>query len=338
VGHSALVHWSPPPDKYVPALYSSLQQHALALKSLRAEHERALAAQTQLEDILAGLRTAYNPNYQDMAVLAAVRDYEAHAKLPHINDVRSGADEDAEDEAEGTPAAIEDAGDGLWSSDELEEKIDGVLGADYESLLLEHDKHVGTPDTAESICGYFYASMCKRKVLMNGQCSTLPTIFRTLSSPSTRLFDRQFLDGSAPRRHPLPTTTKVCSSSDRVLSRLDIFLALTRARANLAEGERALADAQRTHDDAARDLRELFSPARFGAQGEWKKLDKTCLEHNAGEYTYEICMFDEARQKPNKGGQTFSLGCAFNLSVKRGETDECVAKSLLGLEHSRTGG
>lgn len=26
-------------------------------------------------------------------------------------------------------------------------------------------------------------------------------------------------------------------------------------------------------------------------------------------YTYEVCLFDEARQKPNKGGSTFSLGC-----------------------------
>lgn len=25
-------------------------------------------------------------------------------------------------------------------------------------------------------------------------------------------------------------------------------------------------------------------------------------------YTYEVCLFDEARQKPNKGGSTFSLG------------------------------
>jgi hypothetical protein len=25
-------------------------------------------------------------------------------------------------------------------------------------------------------------------------------------------------------------------------------------------------------------------------------------------YTYEVCLFDEARQKPNKGGTTFSLG------------------------------
>lgn len=28
-------------------------------------------------------------------------------------------------------------------------------------------------------------------------------------------------------------------------------------------------------------------------------------------YTYEVCLFDEARQKPNKGGTTFSLGYLF---------------------------
>jgi len=46
----------------------------------------------------------------------------------------------------------------------------------------------------------------------------------------------------------------------------------------------------------------------YGREGEWKKLEGTCLEKDTGEYTYEVCLFDEARQKPNKGGTTFSLG------------------------------
>lgn len=35
-------------------------------------------------------------------------------------------------------------------------------------------------------------------------------------------------------------------------------------------------------------------------------------------YTYEVCLFNEAKQKPNKGGQSFSLGYAtFHLLVFR---------------------
>jgi hypothetical protein len=60
--------------------------------------------------------------------------------------------------------------------------------------------------------------------------------------------------------------------------------------------------------DFEKELSELFDTEKFGAEGEWKKLENLCLEHDAGEYTYEICLFDEARQKPNKGGSTFSLG------------------------------
>jgi protein kinase C substrate 80K-H len=60
--------------------------------------------------------------------------------------------------------------------------------------------------------------------------------------------------------------------------------------------------------DAERDLQELFSPSKFGASGAWKKLAGQCFEKDAGEYTYEVCMFGEAKQKPNRGGQTFSLG------------------------------
>jgi protein kinase C substrate 80K-H len=132
-----------------PALYASLQAHALALKSLRAAHARSLEREEQLGAILDALRTSYNPNYQDMGVLEAVRGWEALAGLPHINDVRKGdaAAVKAEEDAEVVPDAegASESGDGLWGVEELEQRMDETLAADYDGLLIEHDKHVGAP-------------------------------------------------------------------------------------------------------------------------------------------------------------------------------------------------
>jgi len=58
---------------YATALYTSLVTHHNALKSLQREHKKRLEREKQLSDILDTLRHGYNPNYQDMAVLEAVR-------------------------------------------------------------------------------------------------------------------------------------------------------------------------------------------------------------------------------------------------------------------------
>jgi protein kinase C substrate 80K-H len=75
------------------ALMQSLDTHRKALKSLKREHDKHHEREKALGQILDTLRTGYNPNYQDMAVLEAVRGWEELAGLPHINDV--GKDEEA---------------------------------------------------------------------------------------------------------------------------------------------------------------------------------------------------------------------------------------------------
>ena len=37
-------------------------------------------------------------------------------------------------------------------------------------------------------------------------------------------------------------------------------------------------------ENAQRELEDLFKPDRFGKDGEWKKLDRLCLEKDTGEY------------------------------------------------------
>lgn len=140
------------------ALYAALTAHADALRELKRAHDRHAERARALGDILDGLRTNYNPNYQDMGVLEAVRGWEALAGLPHINDVRKAdAAQDAVAEVKTEDADVALSGEGekaegerAWSEQEVQTKLRELERQDFESLLLEHEKHVGGP-TAESL-------------------------------------------------------------------------------------------------------------------------------------------------------------------------------------------
>ncbi|KAG9317095.1 glucosidase II beta subunit-like-domain-containing protein [Chiua virens] len=122
-------------------LYQSLLAHHTALKSLRKEYKKHLEKERALGDILDSLRTGYNPNYQDMAVLEAVRGWESLAGLPHINDVHKG--EESGEETQAYTPEVEQEEEGFWSADQIERELDRLLKTDHVSLLLEHDKIVG---------------------------------------------------------------------------------------------------------------------------------------------------------------------------------------------------
>ncbi len=120
------------------------------------EREKALG------DILDSLRTGYNPNYQDMAVLEAVRGWEQLAGLPHINDVGKDAEDENGELGSDDVAAAEDeeeeVDDGMWTAMQLEHQLDDLLNTDYEALLVEHDKHIGAPASPTSIREYASSS------------------------------------------------------------------------------------------------------------------------------------------------------------------------------------
>lgn len=106
---------------------------------------------------------------------------------------------------------------------------------------------------------------------------------------------------------------------------------ISQSRQVFNDAEHSLKLAKKELETAKFDLEALFDVTGFGPEGEWKKLDGLCLEKDTGEYvvvyvffsvtgaqrlhsyTYEVCLFGEAKQKPNKGGQNFSLGCVFSL-------------------------
>ena len=79
-----------------------------------------------------------------MAVLDAVRGWEYHAGLPHINDVKKDEEPVADDPSELGEDEVEVVEEGIWTAEELERDLAGLLNTDYESLLIEHDKHTGT--------------------------------------------------------------------------------------------------------------------------------------------------------------------------------------------------
>ena len=141
---------------YSSALYKSLINHHNALKSLQREYRKLVNRENDLSLVLSTLRTNYNPNYQDMAVLEAVRGWEAIAGLPHINDV--GKDEPAEGETATTePDQVEEVvlGAGEWTKAQLDTELDSLLNSDHVSLLFAHDEHVNEPLDA-STCKFLF--------------------------------------------------------------------------------------------------------------------------------------------------------------------------------------
>lgn len=126
------------------ALMQSLDTHRKALKSLKREHDKHLEREKALGEILDALRTGYNPNYQDMAVLEAVRGWEELAGLPHINDVGKDEAVKAEVKSEGN-SPEESLEPEMWSTSQLESGLDDLLETDHVSLLLEHEEHLQAP-------------------------------------------------------------------------------------------------------------------------------------------------------------------------------------------------
>ncbi|KAF8991406.1 hypothetical protein BDZ89DRAFT_973841 [Hymenopellis radicata] len=259
-------------------LYQSLLEHRDALKSLQREHKKHLEREKTLSEILDALRTGYNPNYQDMAVLDAVRGWEYLAGLPHINDVGKDASAETEDDEETDSEPEEVIPEGEWTPVQLEKDLPKLLKTDYVSLLLEHDEHVSTPAEGSmlfELSNYLPDALIPQyedfKDTLLGWMETIGVI-----------------------RPSVGVSTGRCKA--------------THAQQALNDAKNSLRKVEKEKQTAEEDLQKISDSITFGPQGEWKKLDGTCLEKDVGDYTYEVCLFGASKQKPKKGGTTFNLG------------------------------
>ncbi|KAL1687144.1 glucosidase II beta subunit-like-domain-containing protein [Schizophyllum commune] len=286
-------------------VFQTLLEHASALKSLQREYKKRAAAEKQLGEILDTLRSGYNPNYQDMAVLAAVRAWEEHAGLPHV-----GVEADAaakEEEAGGKDASAKDKKEKAkkeekipedeWTLEELEQDLDELLKMDYVELLLESEDGTAASDGSMifDLAAYLPDSVIPAYEDFKDAFVVLLQTF-----------------GIIKPQKDLPSGTDTSKS-----------------RQALQSAEKALSKVEKDKKDADEQLSKLSDPAGYGTEGEWKKLQDLCVEREMGDYKYELCFFKEAKQKPLKGGSNFSLGKwgSWNTDAEKG-TPEYYSKQL----------
>jgi len=145
-------------------LFQSLLTHKTALKSLQKAYQKHTEREKQLGDILEALKGGYNPNYQDMAVLEAVKGWEA------LNE------EKTEEVTVTSDPSLEDR---EWTEEQLRYQLDPLLNGDYVALLLSHDDHLRGEATSLlfDIASYLPEAIAPRYEWI---CATILDFLRTI--------------------------------------------------------------------------------------------------------------------------------------------------------------
>lgn len=149
------------------ALYQSLLQHRDVLDRLKRQAEQSEKELELLRGILDELERGYNPNYQDMAVKAAVVGWQEYmGRAPSQSNVEDGQGQD-QAAAAAAPAAVdvkdEDDDEPLVSSQELYEleKLDTVA-----LLLADDDGQEGLDGASAGSGGGGPESTCESNALL----------------------------------------------------------------------------------------------------------------------------------------------------------------------------
>ncbi|CCA68517.1 related to alpha glucosidase II beta subunit [Serendipita indica DSM 11827] len=269
-------------------LYQSLVKHSEALKSLQARYQALQNRERALSDVLRNLKEGYNPNYQDMAVLEAVRGWDG------LNPDASPVEETTESSE---PVAEKEETVDPWDDN----AISTLLREDHVSLLLQHDSHISQEDSTEEEGNH---SAPFDRIGLTG---AVDSVFDLESYVPDSLY---------------PAYENARTQVVGLLTKLGVVRESTTAKArerhNTAINQLRNTESKLYNEEQA--LNKLYDPKWYGADGAWKKLEGTCLSYNTGEYTYEVCLFGQATQKSNNGGGSHSLGhfSSWNTSAPEG--------------------
>ncbi|WVQ94203.1 hypothetical protein IAU59_001281 [Kwoniella sp. CBS 9459] len=270
-------------------LYLSLLSHRLALTRLRSRTSRLQSELDALHSILSELAKGYNPNYQDMAVKAAVVGYEELTGAAALSSASANEGEDVKPDVEQAQKQDNDEEEEIkdWELDELDRK-------DLEALLLSDITDVSSNGSGneDDLDGGLLWKI--DEYIPDSMYDSWETVRDTMIDWMVRL---GLIGGKS------KSTTKTSGSS--------------------ADGPHVAA-AKEKHRNLANDLNKLRneitkseetvsklgggSGSGFGPLGEWKKLDGTCVDKVSGDYTYELCFFGRATQKSNKDGSSNYMG------------------------------
>lgn len=230
-----------------------------------------------------------------MAVLGAVRGWEYLAGLPHIGaeenkeEGSDGSEEKEKQQEEGTTEG-EKVEEGMWSKEELENGLDGLLDTDYIGLLLEHDEY--TTSSSQSSLRGFPRVFCSRILLIDWSTvfdisSYIPDVFLPgYQSLKDTVVDYLELFGIAhgPAEGSAAGIFLLVFLFFSSLLHLPFIAGSTQARKAYDDAEHSLKLTREEKQKSEEEYANLFDPEGFGTQGEWKKLEETCLEKDTGEY------------------------------------------------------
>jgi chaperonin cofactor prefoldin len=104
--------------------------------------------------------------------------------------------------------------------------------------------------------------------------------------------------------------TKMKMSIRSLFFRLSPSEELTLLRTDASKARSKLSEAESSKREMETKLNDMKKKEEgdLGMEGEWEKLWDTCVSVDSFEYTYEICFFGTATQKPRNGHGGTSLG------------------------------
>ncbi|BGP24904.1 alpha 1,3-glucosidase, glycoside hydrolase family 31 protein [Rhodotorula toruloides] len=256
-------------------LYQRIVEMQTVIKALRLHRQNLEGHISDLSGILSDLSRDFNPNFQDMAVLGATRAFRDW-KVANGMAVEDGEGSESGQQGEtAAPPAEKPTEEELVADDYTDEELKKLEEEDPLSLIDSVNLRVGAPVTS-GVASIFRLD------------DYVPDKWRPLYDG----YKRQLVDF-------LIRTGVVYAPVSQGSDRPELLRART-AHTDLVD---ELHHAEVRLEDAKKQLEK-----DWGRDWEWRKLDGTCIEKDAGEYTYSLCFFGEATQKSNNNGARTSLG------------------------------